>query len=218
MNKNILFFLILVTGWPAVSYADINRNNPSAYGIGVLTCPYANFMIGSECFRNLSWLNEPIRLYDTPKDDAKVAGTILDPDEKLHGWQPFHFWETGGILKELDVVEVAYEEKAIVIYERKGQWLRTGKGWLKSDDIKLNGSSVFLSWDTVLGYQLHGKRLILDVIPRPLHYCHNTPSYHQHRDFSWHPQVNRQKHAGLNILSIGNRQIFLKRLIVDNMD
>lgn len=156
MQRKKLLLLSLLAWWPVISSADIDRENPSAYGIGVLTCPYASFMLGSGCFRELSWLREPVKLYEEPEDDANIVGTILDPDENLQGWQPFHFWDKGGTESELDIVEVAYEEKAIVIYEQKGSWLRTGQGWLRSNDIRLNASTVFLSWDTVLSYQMHG--------------------------------------------------------------
>jgi hypothetical protein len=153
----ILWILSLIAMWPSVSCAELNRGDPSAYGIGVLTCPYASFMLGSECFRRLSWLKEPVRLYEKPDDNAEIAGTILDPEENLHGWQNFHFLTTGGMKKELDIIEVAYEEKAIVIHEKKGDWLRTGQGWIRGKDVRLNASTVFLTWDTVLSYQMmHG--------------------------------------------------------------
>ena len=161
MIKKVAIPVFLTLWLPAISLADIDRDNPSAYGIGILTCPYASFMVGSECFRSLSWLREPVKLYEEPADDANVVGTILDPTdldptEDLQGWQPFHFWETDSSEKELDIVEVGYEEKAIVIYEQEELWLRTGQGWLKKEDVRLNASTVFLSWDTVLGYQMHG--------------------------------------------------------------
>ena len=60
-----------------ISYADINRDNPSAYGIGILTCPYANFMVGSECFRNLSWLREPVKLYERPGEGTRIVGNSV---------------------------------------------------------------------------------------------------------------------------------------------
>ena len=57
---------------------------------------------------------------------------------------------------ELEIVEVGYEDKAIVIYEQNDSWLLTGRGWLNKNDVRLNASTVFLSWDTVLGYQMRG--------------------------------------------------------------
>ena len=156
MIKKAALLVLLILRLPAVSYAEIDRDDPSAYGIGILTCPYASFIVGSECFRVLSWLREPVNLYEQPSDTAKIVGTILDPDEDLQGWQPFHFWDVDGAEKELDTVEIGYEEKAIVIYEQKEMWLRTGQGWLRNSDVRLDASTVFLTWDTVLGYQMHG--------------------------------------------------------------
>lgn len=156
MIKKVALLTLLILWLPKNSLADIERDNPIAYGIGILTCPYAGFMVGAECFRALSWLREPVKLYEEPRSGARVVGTVLDPDEELQGWQPFHFWDSEGSENELDIVEVGYEEKAIVIYEQNESWLRTGQGWLKKEDVRLNASTVFLSWDTVLGYQMHG--------------------------------------------------------------
>ena len=157
MIRKVTLRCLLMVWLPVFSHADIDRDNPASYGIGILTCPYANFTVGSECFRSLSWLQNPVELYEEPVDNAKIVGTILDPDEDLQGWQPFHFWDLDNVETELDVVEVGYEDRAIVIYEQKEQWLRTGQGWLKNSDVRLNASTVFLAWDTVLGYQMmHG--------------------------------------------------------------
>lgn len=55
-------------------------------------------------------------VYEEPRDDATVVGSILDPDEELQGWQPFHFRSSNNTVTELGIVEVGYEEKAVVIY------------------------------------------------------------------------------------------------------
>jgi len=156
MIRKATLSALLIAWLPAVTHGDIDRDDPSAYGIGILTCPYATFMLSAACFNDLSWLREPVDVYEEPRDDATVVGSILDPDEELQGWQPFHFRSSNNTVTELGIVEVGYEEKAVVIYEQTESWLRTGQGWLNKRDVRLDANTVFLTWDTVFGYQMTG--------------------------------------------------------------
>ncbi len=152
MNLRIsLFFMVLLL--PLSVKAANWESQPQDYGVGIISCPMDSGYFMERCFVDLSWREQPVNIYKSASFDL-VIGTILDPDEVLQGWQPFTFLKAGGEKEQFDIVEVGYEESALVVQAVKSDWYQTKQGWIYGPDIGLGKQTVFLDWETVFARQM----------------------------------------------------------------